>query len=223
MTISLGKYPLFHLQATMRCLSVVSSVVQICGGDFFSRRFHTDGAHFWKLLTTSPFQSRPISKGGPILLPYRSTSTSSSEGSMAEVSCMKVQAAALNMIADISRNKRSASAFEVVLKKVSGLVVGIACSSVAGLHDASINALSGLACVDPDLIWLLLADVYYSLKKGVPSPPSADFAEVTQLLPPPSSSKDYLYVQYGGESFGFDVDLSSAEVVFRKLQSKSVF
>lgn len=207
----------------MRCLSVVSSVVQICGGDFFSRRFHTDGAQFWKLLTTSPFQSRPPSKERSILLPYRSASKSSPEGSMAEISYMKVQAAALNMIADISRNKRSASAFEVVCKKVSGLVVGIACSGVAGLRDASINALSGLACIDSDLIWLMLVDVYFSLRKDVPSPPSSDFAEVAQLLPPPSSSKDYLYVQYGGESFGFDVDLSSAEIVFRKLQSEAVF
>ncbi|KAL6283193.1 hypothetical protein ACE6H2_014122 [Prunus campanulata] len=54
----------------------------------------------------------------------RSTSTSS-EDTLAETSNLKVQVSVLNMIAELSRN-RSASALEVVLKKVSGLVVGIA-------------------------------------------------------------------------------------------------
>ncbi|XP_043712910.1 uncharacterized protein LOC122661552 [Telopea speciosissima] len=207
--------------AIRRCLGVVSSVVQICGGDFFSRRFHNDGPHFWKLLATSPFRkNRKVrSEERPLQLPYRSTSTTS-EDVMAEASSMKVQAAALNMIADLSRNKRSASALEVVLKKVGALVVGIACSGVIGLRDASVNALSGLACIDPDLIWLLLADVYYSLnKKDVPLPPTTDFPEISQILSPPQTSKEYLYVQYGGESFGFDVDLASVELVFQKLHS----
>ncbi|KAH7528101.1 hypothetical protein FEM48_Zijuj05G0036200 [Ziziphus jujuba var. spinosa] len=64
----------------------------------------------------------------------------------------------------------SASALEVVLKKVSGLVVGIACSGIVGLRDASINALHGLACIDPDLVWLLVDDVYYYsvMKKDKP-------------------------------------------------------
>ncbi|XP_042499486.1 uncharacterized protein LOC122077580 [Macadamia integrifolia] len=208
--------------AIHRCLGVVSNVVQICGGDFFSRRFHNDGSHFWKLLATSPFQkkSKLKSEERPLQLPYRSTSTTS-EDVMAEVSSMKIQAAALNMIADLSRNKRSASALEVVLKKVSGLLVGIACSGVIGLRDASVNALSGLACIDPDLIWLLLADVYYSLnKKDIPLPPTSDFPEISQILSPPESSKEYLYVQYGGESFGFDIDLASVEFVFQKLLSE---
>ncbi|KAF8412889.1 hypothetical protein HHK36_000861 [Tetracentron sinense] len=206
-----------------RCLGVVSHVVQICGGDFFSRRFHNDGPHFWKLLTMSPFRKKPISRDGrtPLQLPYRSTTISSEDSSMAEVSSMKVQAAVLNMISDISRNKRSASALEVVLKKVSGLVVGIACSGVVGLCNASVNALSGLACIDPDLIWLLLADVYYSLKKkDIPIPPTSDLTEISHLLPPPLSPKGYLYTQYGGDSFGFDVDFSSLEMVFQKLHSE---
>ncbi|KAK9937473.1 hypothetical protein M0R45_014259 [Rubus argutus] len=45
--------------AVRRCLSVVSNAVQISGGDFFSRRFHTDGSNFWKLLSTSPFHRKP--------------------------------------------------------------------------------------------------------------------------------------------------------------------
>ena len=139
---------------------------------------------------------------------------------MAEVSTLKVQAAMLNMIADLSLNKRSASALEAVLKKVSGLVVGIACSSVSGLRDAALNALTGLSSIDPDLIWLLLADVYYTFrKKHIPSPPTSDLPEISQILPPPSSPKDYLYVQYGGQSYGFDVDFSSVEIVFQKLHS----
>lgn len=201
---------------------MVSNVVQICGGDFFSRRFHNDGRHFWKLLTTSPFQKRPISKEDrtPLQLPYRS-SPYSSEDSMAEVSNQKVQVAVLNMIASLSWNKRSASALEVVLKKVSGLVVGIACSGVIGLRDASVNALVGLASMDPDLIWLLLADVYYSLnKKDLPTPPTTVLPEFGQILPPPLSTKGYLYVQYGGTSYGFDVDFASVETVLKRLCSQ---
>lgn len=150
-------------------------------------------------------------------LPYRNTSVSS-EDSVAEVSSLKVQVALLNMIADVSRNRRSASALEVVLKKVSGLVAGVAFSGVVGLREASLNALQGLACVDPDLIWLLVADVYYSMKKDLPSPPTSDFPEVSQLLLPPLSPKGYLYVLYGGQSYGFDIEVSSVEFAFKKLE-----
>ncbi|OMO55316.1 hypothetical protein CCACVL1_27310 [Corchorus capsularis] len=206
-----------------RCLSVVSNVVQICGGDFFSRRFHTDGAHFWKLLSTTTFQKkRNFKEQAPLQLPYRSSNVSS-EDSVAETSNLKVQVALLNMIAELSQNKRSASALEVVMKKVSGLVVGVACSGVIGLRDASVNALKGLASIDPDLIWLLLADVYYSLKKkDLPSPPSSDFPEMSQTLPPPTSYKEFLYVQYGGQIYGFDLDFSSVESVFLKIASSGV-
>ncbi|KAL5977233.1 hypothetical protein ACLOJK_021576 [Asimina triloba] len=172
-------------------------------------------------LVTSPFRRKPMSKEErPLLLPYRSTSLLSAEDSMSEISSMKVQEAALSMIAEISRNKRSASAFEAVLKKVSGLVVGIACSGITGLRDAALNALLGLACIDPDLIWLLLADVYYSVRKDIPPPPTEDFADIAQLLPPPSSLKEYFYRQYGGESFGFDIDDASVELAFQRLQSQ---
>ncbi|KAI8553189.1 hypothetical protein RHMOL_Rhmol06G0324700 [Rhododendron molle] len=207
--------------AVRKCSCVISNVVQICGGDFFSRRFYTDGPHFWKLLSTSPFQTKPFSKQErtPLQLPYRSTSIAS-EVSVAEVSNLKVQAAVLNMIADLSRDKRSASALEAVLKKVSGIVVGIACSGVLGLREASVNALVGLASIDSDLIWLLLADVYYSKKRDMPSPPTSDLPEVSQTLTPPSSPKGYLYAQYGGQSYGFDIDFSSVETVFKILHSR---
>ncbi|GMI88663.1 hypothetical protein like AT1G79190 [Hibiscus trionum] len=206
-----------------RCLSVVSSVVQICGGDFFSRRFHTDGAHFWKLLSSSPFQKKPnLKERAPLQLPYRSGNVSS-EDSVAETSSLKVQVALLNMIAELSQNKRSASALGVVMKKVSGIVVGISCSGVAGLRDASVNALKGLAAIDPDLIWLLLADVYYSVKKNdLGSPPTSDFPPISQILPPAASYKEFLYLRYGGQSYGFDVDISSVETVFGKLQTFGV-
>jgi hypothetical protein len=207
-------------QAVRRCLGVVSNVVQICGGDFFSRRFHTDGPHIWKLLTTSPFQRKPnLKERTPLHLPYRSTCISP-EDSAAEGTNLKVQVAVLNMISELSKNKRSASAMEVVLKKVSSIVVGIACSGVMGLRDASVSALVGLASIDPDLIWVLLADVYYSMnKKDLPSP-IPDLPEISQILPPPSSHQGFLYVQYGGQTYGFDIDFSSVETVFKKLQSQ---
>ncbi|XP_006344919.2 uncharacterized protein [Solanum tuberosum] len=208
--------------AVRRCTNTISNIVQICGGDFFTRRFHTDGKHLWSFLSTSPFQKR--SPGSleetHLKLPYRGSSASS-EDSAAEISDLKVQAAVLNMLADLARNKYSASALEAVLKKVSGLVVGIACSGVVGLRDASINALAGLASIDPDLIWLLLADVYYSKKRETPGPPTTgEFLEISEILPPPSSSKGYLYLQYGGKSYGFDIDSTSVESVFRTLHSQ---
>lgn len=209
------------LQAARRCLNVISSSVQICGGDFFTRRFHTDGSHFWKLLTSSPLRKQNVREEKAVLqLPYRNASISS-EDSVAESSNLKVQVELLNMIADLSRNRRSASALEVVLKKVSGLVAGVAFSGVVGLREASLNALGGLASIDPDLIWLLVADVYYSMKKDAPSPPTLEFPEVSQLLPPPLSPKGYLYVLYGGQSYGFDIEVSSVEIAFNKLQSNS--
>lgn len=72
-------------------------------------------------------------------------------------------------------NKRNSSALDAIFKKVSGIVVGIACSGVHGLRDACVNALMVLASVDPDvvMIWLLLADVHYSRAKTRPSPPPA--------------------------------------------------
>ncbi|GKC97682.1 hypothetical protein Tco_1167957 [Tanacetum coccineum] len=72
----------------------------------------------------------------------------------------------LEMTAEISGNKKSASAFKSIIKKVSGIVIRIACSGVGGLRDASVNTLRGLASIDTDLIWLLLADVYYYKNKG---------------------------------------------------------
>ncbi|CAL8996682.1 unnamed protein product, partial [Prunus brigantina] len=83
-------------------------------------------------------------------------------------------------------------------------------NALQGLRDASVNALQGLASIDPDIIWLLIADVYYSLKKkDMPSPPTSDIPEILQIPPPSSSPKESLYVQYGGQSYGFDVDFHS--------------
>ncbi|KAL9268509.1 TELO2-interacting protein 1-like protein [Drosera capensis] len=201
-----------------RCLPVISHVVGVSGGDFFSRRFKVDGPHFWKLLTTSPFTRRPNSRDGEIRLqlPYRSGMTSQ-EDSISEVSSLKVQVAMLNMIGDISREKRTARALEAVLKKVSGLVVGIACSGVSGLRDASANALLGLATMDPDLVWLLVADVYYSMTKEEvdPPPPLSHLPELVEILPRLKSPKEYLFVQYGGQTYGFDIDFSSVELIFK--------
>ncbi|GMH10672.1 hypothetical protein Nepgr_012513 [Nepenthes gracilis] len=207
-----------------RCLSVISNVVLICGGDFFSRRFSNDGPHFWKLLATSPLKKKPNLRDEriPLLLPYRNSKTTLEE-SVSEVSNLKVQSAVLNMIAELTRNKQSASALDVVFKKVSGLVVGIACSGVSGLHDAATNALLGLASIDPDLIWLLLSDVYLSIKKERVPPPLPGLPDLSQILPPPPSSTDFLYVQYGGQSYGFDINVSSVESVFSRLHSQGAF
>ncbi|KHN46513.1 uncharacterized protein LOC114425384 [Glycine soja] len=207
--------------AVRRCLNVISIVVPVCGGDFFTRRFHTDGTHIWKLLITSPFHKKSNFKDEktPLQLPYRSSSVCS-EDSFAETSYLKIQIAVLNMIADLCRNKSSSSALELVLKKVSGLVVGIACSSVVGLRDASLNALHGLASIDPDLVWILLADIYYTAKTENFPPPTPDLPEISEILPLPISPNEYLYVQYGGQSYGFDIDLASLDIIFTKIDSQ---
>jgi hypothetical protein len=57
-------------------------------------------------------------------------------------------------------------------------VVGIAYSNLTGLQEAAIRALAGLACIDADLVWLLLADVYYSLNQREPLLPNQDLALV---------------------------------------------
>ncbi|CAJ2673702.1 unnamed protein product [Trifolium pratense] len=95
-------------------------------------------------------------------------------------------------------------------------------SNVAGLRHASLNALHGLASIDPDLVWLLLADIYYSIKKNdaLPPPPRPDLPEISEIIPLPSSPKEYLYVQYGGQSYGFDIDLASVEFAFTKIDSQ---
>lgn len=196
--------------------------MQICGGDFFTRRFRTDGTHIWKLLSISPFHKKGNVRDEkvPLQLPYRSSSITSEE-SVAEGSNLKVQIAVLNMIADLCLDKRCASSLDSVVKKVSGLVVGVACSGVVGLRDASLRALHGLASIDSDLVWLLLADVYYTMKKTeMVVPPRSDLPHIHEILPPPSSPKEYLYVQYGGQSYGFDLDFASVEVVFTKLFSQ---
>lgn len=208
-----------NMVAVRKCLGVVSSTVQICGGNFFSRRFHTDGGHIWKLLSDAASRKRNYNDERIMLqLPYRNTAIAPID-SVAEASNLKIQVAVLDMIAELSRNGRSASALELVLKKVSGLVVGVACSGTVGLRGAAMNALSGLASIDADLIWLLLADVYFSLKrKDLPSPSAPHFLPVEQTFPPPLSQKGFLYVQYGGQSYGFDIDLASVETVLKQLQ-----
>uniref|UniRef100_A0A1J3EZ89 TELO2-interacting protein 1-like protein n=1 Tax=Noccaea caerulescens TaxID=107243 RepID=A0A1J3EZ89_NOCCA len=215
--------------AVRRCLAVIPRVIQTSGGDFFTRRFRNDGSDFWKLLTTSPFHIMTAKNlreenNSVLRLPYRTVSVSPDSSSIAEVSSLKVQAALLDMIAELSRDKQCASALDAVLKKVAGLVVGIACSGVTGLREAALNALRGLACIDPDLIWILLADVYYSLKrkKDLPLPPSPEFPEISMVLPSPPpevSPTRFLYVEYGGRSYGFEVEFSSVEIIFKKMQS----
>ena len=150
------------LQPVVRkCTEVLSRAINISGGDFYVRRFHKDGSIVWRLLALSPFRRMSKMNEKAIILPYRDTSLTSEEP-MAEISSQKIQIAVLDMIAAISSNKRSAVALESVLKKVCGLVVGIAYSSLTGLQEAAIRALAGLACMDADLVWLLLADVYYT-------------------------------------------------------------
>ncbi|KFK42304.1 hypothetical protein AALP_AA2G238700 [Arabis alpina] len=215
--------------AVRRCLTVITRVIQTSGGDFFKSRFRIDGPNFWKLLTTSPFHImtpknlREDNNKSVLRLPYRTVSVSP-ESSNAEVSSLKVQAALLDMIAELSKDKHSASALHAVLKKVAGLVVGIACSGVTGLREAALNALRGLACIDPDLIWILLADVYYSLKKNedLPLPPSPEFPEIAKVLPSPllgDSPTRFLYVEYGGRSYGFELQFNSVETIFKKMHS----
>lgn len=203
-----------------KCTEVLSRAIEISGGVFFVRWFHKDGPVIWRLLALSPFRRKRMSlmDEKAIILPYRNTSLTSEEP-MAEISSQKIQISLLDMVTEISSNKRSAIALESVLKKICGLVVGIAYSGLISLREAAIRALAGLACMDPDLVWLLLADMYYSLnQRDMPFPPNQDLVELYDLLPPPMSSREYLFVQYGGEGVRCDVDPSSVDEVFKRTQ-----
>jgi len=70
----------------------ISNLMLVCRGDFFTRRFLSDGTQFWKLLITSPFHKESCSKDEsiPLQLPYRSNSMNS-KVSFAETSNLKVQ------------------------------------------------------------------------------------------------------------------------------------
>ncbi|KAI5328296.1 hypothetical protein L3X38_027693 [Prunus dulcis] len=57
------------------------------------------------------------------------------------------------------------------------------------------------------------------IRHDIPSPSTSDIPEILQILPPSSSPKEYLYVQYGGQSYGNDVDFHSVETVFKKLHA----
>ncbi|EPS61844.1 hypothetical protein M569_12949, partial [Genlisea aurea] len=206
-----------NLLSIKKCCRTISTAVRTCGGDFFVRRFLTDGGHIWSFLTASPYRKKKHHSRIPLRLPYRKAPVSDDPPS--ETSALNVQAAILEMIADLSGDRTSSKALEAVFKKVCGMTVGIACSGGAKrLHPACENALLGLASMDSDTVWLLLCDVYYS-RKGFPEkeepPPPEGFPEIGRLLPPAKSSKEYLHVVYGGQNFGFhdDVDFDAVEKV----------
>jgi hypothetical protein len=74
-----------------------------------------------------PFQRKPNLKDERtfLQLPYRSTFISRG---LCGRSNLKIQIVVLNMIANLSRNRRIASALEVFLKMYSSIVLGIACN-----------------------------------------------------------------------------------------------
>lgn len=206
-------------QVAVRCMGVIGHVVLVCGGDFFIRRFKTDGSHFLRLLSLgvcsikAEFQAEKS-----MLLPFRRHSKLTDQADMAEGSVFKVQEAFFKMIATIARDMKSARALEAVLKQMAGLCVGFACGSQI-LQEAAANALLGLSCIDPDLVWLLLADIAYSVDgKEVPSPPGPEFPKISQLLPP-QTPKKYLWVQYAGQDFGLKSDVSVARLLLAKIDS----
>jgi hypothetical protein len=74
-----------------------------------------------------PFQRKPNLKDERtfLQLPYRSTSI---PRGLCGRSNLKIQIVVLNMIANLSGNRRIASALEVFLKMFSSIVMGIACN-----------------------------------------------------------------------------------------------
>jgi hypothetical protein len=94
---------------------------------------------YWMLLMKGLMRKPNLKEEStPLLLPYRTTSISP-ENPVAKGTNLKDQVAVLNMISELSKNERSASVMEIVLKKVSSIVVGIACSGVIGLHNAYVS------------------------------------------------------------------------------------
>eukprot|EP01018_Ginkgo_biloba_P030514 Gb_27964 [translate_table: standard] len=138
---------------------------------------------------------------------------------MAQGSLLKVQEALFKMIATIAKCKKSSPALEAIFNQVAGLAVGFSCGYLA-LQQAATDALLGLACIDPDLVWLLLADLAYSMHgKQAPCLPGPEFPELSQLFPPHQSSKQYLWMQYAGQDYGLTVDFSQACRLLEKIDS----
>lgn len=206
-------------QVAVRCMGVISHLVLVCGGDFFIRRFKTDGSHFFRLLSMGAGSIRAeFQTEKSLLLPFRRHSKSTDQADMAEGSLFKIQEAFFKMIEIIARDRKTARALEAVLKQIAGSCVGFACGSQM-LQQAATNALLGLSCIDPDLVWLLLADIVYSVDgKEVPSPPGPEFPKISQLLPP-QRPKKYLWVQYAGQDFGLKSDVSVASLLLPKIDS----
>ena len=73
---------------------------------------------------------------------------------------LKIQVVVLNMIALMSWN-RSSLALEVVLKKFSSIVLGIACSSFVGINNASTNAFLDLHILSQLLVSFSLSLLLY--------------------------------------------------------------
>lgn len=210
----------------VQSLSVISSVVNSCGGEFFTRRIQKDVAP--KMLTLlchgTTLQLR-LKDGQQVwtdqkTLPHLPVVNLSAQKEFAAASVMKVQEAVLSCISQIARNKKSAPALMGSMERLAAVAVGLACG-VPDLQDCAVDALVALSNIDSDLIWILVADIAYGslAQPRKANIPGLKFPEVSQLLPLLSSSKEALWMQLIGKDCSLNIDSSKAWTILSRIES----
>ncbi|KAH7284590.1 hypothetical protein KP509_34G061400 [Ceratopteris richardii] len=204
----------------IRASEVIASVVNSCGGDFFTRRFEKDVVpRFLSFLCQDTgFEVKKVSR--KFLLSSRETSMSGHKD-YAPASLFGVQQAVLSCLRDVGKNKKSSPALATTLDQLSAVVVGLACG-IPDLQDLATQTLIALSNIDPDLIWILVADVAYG-NSGVQSSqitsPGMIFPVVSDLLPPLVTQKDALWIQLTGKDIKVNIDGSKAWSILSSLES----
>lgn len=151
----------------MRVLSVIASLIAICGGQFFTRRIAKDALPLLlKLLRDGPslIMSRPSDalrpKSSKELLLLRNQRDELQETGLPLAAKLKVQKAVLKCIEIIAGHQKSSPALETTYKPIVSWVVALACK-VQALQAAAAETLVALSNLDSDLVWLIVADVVY--------------------------------------------------------------
>lgn len=209
----------------VRVLEVMSSLITICGGQFFTRRIAKDALPFLlKLLREGPslYTNRPSDalrpKSSKELLLLRNQGKEMQENGISPAAVLKVQQAVLKCIGVIAGDHKSASALESSYKPIVSWIVVLACK-VKALRAAAAETLVALSNLDSDLVWLIVADlVYDGRSQGLPSP-GDEFPTFVHVFPPLVSPKDAFWVQYTSHNGDSSVDRKAADELLTKLVS----
>ncbi|XP_024523552.1 TELO2-interacting protein 1 homolog isoform X1 [Selaginella moellendorffii] len=209
-----------HPAVLVRCLSAIAFVARECGGSFLARRLQKDVLPLLlRLLQDGPVTGGRVGLDQLIAQPAtRALATRESPGTV-----RKVQEAALKCIKAISGDKKSAPALDAIFETVAGAVVSLACSQWE-LKELAAETASALSSSDPDLVWILAADLAYESGEAV-APASPCLPSCSEILPPLTSDTEALCSQYAGRDFRLQhkLDRRCAYELLCKLESSTSF